>query len=331
MLRTLASDFWNSSRSNTWLETMMRYELTDLRLFLAVAEAGSLSTGALNFHLSAPSASYRLKNLEQAVGAALFVRGPKGMALTRAGEALLGHVRNVLSAIQFMHGDLARFANGVKGQIRVVANSSCLARLTEPLTRFLVAHPNIDVELEERLSADIVQAVADRVADIGLLAGEVDIQQLEAIPYAQDELIFVTAMEHPLGALREISFLETLEAEFVGLGRKSSNFIFLSQIAGKLGRRLNVRVNVQSFPIVLQLVEENVGVSIVPRSIAVPALMAGRIVGVPLAEPWALRNQRVVAVSFKGLPPFVQEFVECISHEQVTPEASSESATGRLT
>jgi DNA-binding transcriptional LysR family regulator len=302
----------------------MRYELTDLRLFLAVAEAGSLSSGALNFHLSAPSASYRLKNLEQAVGAALFIRTPKGMSLTPAGEVLLGHVRNVLSSIQFMHGDIARFSNGVKGHIRVVANSSCLVRLTGPLGRFLVAHPNINVELEERLSEDIVQAVADRSADIGLLAGDVDIQQLESVSYAQDELIFVTAVEHPMSSLRDTTFLATLDSEFVGMSRKSSNFIFLSQIAAKLGRRLNVRVNVQSFSVVLKLVEENVGVSIVPRSIALPALTAGRIAGIPLSEAWAIRNQRAVAVSFKGLPPFVQKFVEYISEEPpttATPEA----------
>lgn len=300
----------------------MKYELTDLRLFLAIAEAESLSAGASNIYLSAPSASYRLKNLEQAVGATLFVRGPKGMMLTPAGHVLLDHVRTVLSAVQHMQGDIARFSNGVKGHIRVVANSSCLAGLTAPLSRYLVTHPNINVELEERLSEDIVQAVADRVVDIGLLAGDVGIQQLDAISYATDELILITAMLHPLSSTPEVSFGSILDSDFVGLSRKSSNYLFLTQMAGKLGRRINARVNVQSFAVLLQLVEENVGVSIVPRSVAMPAIRAGKIAGIPLAEPWARRNQRVVAVEFERLPIFIREFVDYLTQDQLNVQSS---------
>lgn len=307
----------------------MRYELTDLKLFLAIAQAQSLSAGAAHMHLSAPSASYRLKNLEQAVGAPLFVRGPKGMEPTPAGRVLLDHVRTVLASLERMHGDVARFANGVKGHIRLVANSSCLTGLTPVLSRFLSTHPNINVELHERLSEAIVQAVADGTADIGLLAGDVDVQRLQAIAYAADELMLVTAPEHPLGTLAQVSFAETLDSDFVALSRKSSNSIFLAQIAAKLGRRMNVRVNVQSFAVVLQLVRDNVGIAVVPRSAATPAIEAGHVAGVALTETWARRNQRVVATDFKQLPAFVQQFVDGLV-EEFAPSDDSAATSVRI-
>lgn len=287
----------------------MRYELTDLKLFLAIAESNSLSAGASMIHLSAPSASYRLKNLEQAIGAPLFTRGARGMTLTAAGRVLLDHVRSIMSTVQHMHSDIASFGSGERGHIRVVANSSCMEGLTPRLGRYLVTHPHINVELEERLSTDIVHAIATHTADIGLLAGEVETGQLSSALYAHDELILVTAIQHSICSQTPVSFAQLLDEAFVMPSKRSSNYIFLSKMASRLGRQLNVRVNVQSFPVVLRLVEANVGVSIIPRSVAIRAIRAGRVIGVPLAEEWAKRRQRIVATDFDELPIFIREFV----------------------
>ncbi|EDW2056437.1 LysR family transcriptional regulator [Salmonella enterica subsp. enterica] len=287
----------------------MRYELTDLKLFIAIAESDSLSAGASAIHLSAPSASYRLKNLELAIGAPLFTRGPRGMTLTAAGRVLLEHVRSIMSIVQHMHSDIARFGSGERGQIRVMANSSCMEGLMSRLGRYLVTHPNVNVELEERLSADIVQAIANHNADIGLLAGDVETGQLSSSLYAHDELIVVTAIQHSVSSQTPVSFATLLDEDFVMPSKRSSNYIFLSKMASVLGRQLNVRVNVQSFPVVLRLVEANVGISVIPRSVAMRAIRAGRVTGIPLAEDWARRKQRIVAIDFDDLPAFVREFV----------------------
>lgn len=139
----------------------MRYDLTDLRLFQAIAEAQSLSGGANAIHLTASAASYRLKNLEQAMGTALFLRNARGMELTPAGDLLLVHVRELFQGIERMHGEVGRFASGLKGHIRLLANSSSLNGFIIPsVTRFLSAHPDVNIDLEERASETIVAAVA---------------------------------------------------------------------------------------------------------------------------------------------------------------------------
>lgn len=163
----------------------MRYELTDLRLFLEIAQAGSLSAGAAAVFITASSASYRLKNLEQALGTTLFERTSRGMGLTAAGESVLVHVRDLFEGIERMQGDVSRFVSGLKGHVRLIANSSSLNGFaTHSLGRFLVMNPGIDAELEERQSETIPAAILAKEADIGIFAGSTQAEGLTLHPYA---------------------------------------------------------------------------------------------------------------------------------------------------
>ena len=138
----------------------MRYELTDLRVFLAIAQAKSLSAGAAEMHLTAPSASYRLKNLEQAMGASLFERTSKGMVLTPAGMTVKKYADSIFGSVDRLHGEMQRHINGISGHIRVFANSSTLTGIAPVLSRYLAHYPNVNVDLEERLSEDTVRALS---------------------------------------------------------------------------------------------------------------------------------------------------------------------------
>jgi DNA-binding transcriptional LysR family regulator len=150
----------------------MRYELTDLRVFTAIAEAKSLTEAASALHLTAPSASYRLKNLEQAMGVPLFLRTQRGMELTAAGETVLRYARLILNNVESLQGEMGRYTDGVEGHIRLFANSSTLCHLPAALSRFLAAYPNVNVDLEERLinrvSLDNPYGPSESAAILGL-------------------------------------------------------------------------------------------------------------------------------------------------------------------
>ncbi|XQU71317.1 hypothetical protein OJJOAM_004106 [Cupriavidus sp. H18C1] len=250
----------------------MRYELTDLRLFQAIAESQSLSGGAAAIHITASAASYRLKNLELALGTPLFVRAARGMELTAAGTALLGHVRELLRGLERMHGELGRFSAGLKGNIRLIANSSSLNGFILPsVSRFLNAHPEVNIDLEERASREIAAAIAAGEADVGVLAGEVETQGVRWLPYAVDELILAVPADHPLTREAQaqpggVRFGAALEHDFVCPGRDTSNVVFLRDTAHRLGRTPNVRLHAPTFDAVLALVEAGVGLALVPRS-----------------------------------------------------------------
>jgi DNA-binding transcriptional LysR family regulator len=293
----------------------MRYELTDLRVFMAIAEARSVTEAASDMNLTAPSASYRLKNLEQAMGVPLFLRTQKGMALTPAGETVLRYARIIFGNVECLQGEMSRYTDGIEGHIRLFANSSTLCGLPAALSRFLVAYPNVDVDLEERLSEDTVKAVLEGGADIGLVAGPIDVHGLESINYARDELIFITPPRHPLGLQRRVPLEQALAYDLVSVGRKSSNFLYLMQMASRLAIKPRVRVHAHSFAAVLQCVQEGVGISFVPRSVAKELIERGLVEGVELEEHWAIREQKLVARQLSALPVFAQDLVRYITRQ----------------
>ncbi|MCW8176558.1 LysR family transcriptional regulator [Verminephrobacter aporrectodeae] len=302
----------------------MRYELTDLRLFLAIAQAKSLSTGACAVHITASSASYRLKNLEHALGTSLFVRNARGMELTPAGEAVLAHVRELFEGVERMHEDVGRFTSGLKGHVRLTANSSALnGFITPSLGRFLVLHPHVDADIEERQSETIPAAVLAREADIGIFAGETGVAGLDLHRYALDQLVIAVPPAHPLAREREIKLGAALDFEFVCMNRSSSNFLFLRDMAQKAGRQLRVRLHTHSFEAVLSLVEAGVGVALVPRSIIAIAPDARAITMLALAETWAARELNLVVRADARLPTFAKAFMQSLLDDPrvaVTPE-----------
>src|SRR6201997_4453651 len=134
----------------------MRFDLADLNLFRHVVEAGSITGGAERATLALASASTRVRNMEEALGAAFLVRGRKGVTPTPAGRTLLAHARAILRQAERLREDLGAYAGGLAGQIRVLSNTNALTEfLPEALSSFLSTHPNVSVDLEERLSDEV--------------------------------------------------------------------------------------------------------------------------------------------------------------------------------
>jgi DNA-binding transcriptional LysR family regulator len=149
----------------------MHFDLTDLRLFAAVVEAGSINAGASRAAISLPSASARVTGTAQALGAALLERHRRGMRPTPSGSALFRHSQLILAQMERLRGDMREHARGgVRGHIRLMSNTTSLEEyLPDALVGWLATNPGIDIALEERLSHEIAPAVAQAHADIGVL------------------------------------------------------------------------------------------------------------------------------------------------------------------
>jgi DNA-binding transcriptional LysR family regulator len=289
----------------------MRFDLADLGLFRDVVEAGSITHGAARAHLALAAASTRIRNMEQAIGAALLLRSRQGVKPTQAGRTLLQHARTMLVQAERLREDLGAYAGGLAGQIRVLSNTNALTEfLPEALSSFLSAHPHVSVDLEERLSDEIVGLIAEGVADLGIVAGTVDAGALETYPFRKDRFVLVVARDHPLAKRARIGFAQVLDRDFVGLDRASALQRFLADKAARIGRPLRLRVQLRSFDAVCRLVECNVGIGIVPETTARRAARAMGIVAVTLTDPWAVRDLTICVRGMRDLPPFARLLVE---------------------
>jgi DNA-binding transcriptional LysR family regulator len=289
----------------------MRFDLTDLRLFQHVVEAGSITHGAERVHLAIAAASTRIRNMEAALGAPLLHRGRQGVQPTEAGRTLLYHARVLLQQAARMRGDLAEYANGIRGQVRLMSNTNALTEfLPEALSAFLAAHPQVSIDLEERLSDEIVAAVADGGADVGIVAATVELAGLEVLPFRVDRFVFVVTPGHPLSTKERIGFADALDYDFVGLDRASALQRFLSEKAERIGRRLRLRVQLRSFDAVCRLVECNVGVGVVPATTAERHARTMSIHRIELIDEWAVRKLTICVRRRADLPVYARELVE---------------------
>ena len=291
----------------------MRFDLTDLKLFCDVVDAGSITGGAERGAMALAAASTRIRNMEDALGAPLLTRSRQGVATTPAGRTLLKHARALLTQNALMREDLASFAGGLSGEVRLLANTNALAEfLPEALSSFLAGHPHVSVDLEERLSDEIVGLVAEGVADVGIVAGTVEMGALETYPFRSDRFVVVTAADHPLANKPKVSFAEVLACEFVGLERSSSLQRFLAGKAAREGQPLRLRVQLRSFDGVCRMVECGVGIGVVPQTSAHRAARTMDLGVVELTDDWAVRELRICVRSLADLRPFARELVESL-------------------
>ena len=289
----------------------MPFDLADLSLFRHVIEAGSITHGAERAHLALAAASTRIRNMEEALGVVLLRRGRQGVTPTQAGRTLLQHARAILRQAERLHEDLGAYGGGLAGQIRVLSNTNALTEfLPEALSSFLAAHPNVSVDLEERLSDEIVGLIAEGVADLGIVAGTVDAGALETYPFRRDRFVLVVARTNPLATRAEIGFEEVLAHDFVGLDRASALQRFLASKAGRIGRPLRLRVQLRSFDAVCRLVECNVGIGIVPETTAHRVATTMAIAVVPLTDSWAVRELTICIRNMADLPLYARQLVE---------------------
>jgi DNA-binding transcriptional LysR family regulator len=289
----------------------MRFDLADLSLFRHIVDAGSITQGAARANLALGAASTRIRNMEETLGAALLIRGHQGVRPTQAGRTLLQHARAMLAQAERLREDLSAYAGGLAGQIRLLSNTNALTEfLPETLSSFLAQHQHVSVDIEERLSDEIVALIAEGVADIGIVAGTVDPGTLVTYPFRSDRFVLVVADGHPLAAKASVSFVEVLDYDFVGLDRASAVQRFLAGKANRIGRPLRLRVQLRSFDAVCRLVERHVGVGIVPETTARRAAQTMAIKAVALADAWAPRDLTICIRDYAALAPYAQQLVD---------------------
>ncbi|MYM81513.1 LysR family transcriptional regulator [Duganella sp. FT50W] len=293
----------------------MRFDLTDLQLFIHIAESGSITAGAELSHLALPSASARVRGMEEALSVPLLQRGRRGAEPTEAGRTLLQHARTITRQVENMHAELAQFAAGLKGQVRMLCNTSAITEfLPDALAAFLKTHPRLSINLEERMSREIVQAVADGAADIGIISDAVDRATLQTFPFRDDPLVLVMAPGHPLarqlGNQRRMAFVQALEHDFIGLAGDSAFQQNAIEQATRLGRRFHCKIRLRGFEAVSRMVASGAGLAILPATAARRGSEPLRMV--KLSDDWADRKLLICVRDEAALPGYARELLAAL-------------------
>jgi DNA-binding transcriptional LysR family regulator len=291
----------------------MHFDLTDLRLYLNILDTGNITAGAARSHLSLAAASARIRAMEASLGIDFLERGRRGITPTSAGKALAQHARLLLQHADRMQQDLAEYAKGVKGQVRLLCNTTAITEyLPEVLADFLCRHPNLDIDLQELPSLRIVHALHQGAADLGIVSDAVDTHALETLPFRDDPLVLIMPLGHPLADGATPSFSETLHHDYVGLSANSALAVYLEEQALHAGMRMQIRIRAEGFDGVIRMVARGAGLAIVPLAAIERRAVDQPFKHVALQEAWAQRKLLLCARSFAGLPGYARALLDAL-------------------
>jgi DNA-binding transcriptional LysR family regulator len=294
----------------------MRFDLRSLKSFIAVCEQQNIAHAAERECIAASAVSKRMSDLELTVRSPLFRRKARGLELTPSAQTLLRHARIIIRDLEQLEREVADHTSGARGLIRINASISPIAQhLPKDLASFLSRHVGARVEVEETTSEQVVQAVAENAADIGVFGGPYRAAGLKAYPYRSDTLMVIVPDDHSLAERRSLTLEDLLAHELIG-PRKGSFLDFLMQSAAtNFERKLDFRIRVGGFETVRGMVEARLGIGIVPENWARSYAAAGGIRAVPLNESWAHREFKICVLDVASLPPLVRLLLQHLSPE----------------
>ncbi|WP_339420533.1 MULTISPECIES: LysR family transcriptional regulator [unclassified Pseudomonas] len=291
----------------------MHFDLIDLRLYLHILDTGNITAGAARSHLSLAAASARIRAMEASLGIEFLERGRRGVTPTPAGKALARHARLLLQQAEHLQQDLAEYANGIKGQVRLLCNTTALSEyLPELLADFLREHPNLDIDLQELPSLRITQALRQGTADLGIISDAVDTHGLQTLAFRDDPLALIMPLDHPL-TTQHVSFIDSLQHDYVGLAANSALSVYLEEQALHAGFRLQTRIRAEGFDGVIRMVAGGAGLGIVPQAALERGQPERRFKAQPLQEDWACRKLLLCARSFEQLPGYAKALFDALA------------------
>ena len=285
-----------------------------LRLFVAAAKTGSIARTAAIEHIAASALSRRIADLERAFGVPLFVRSPRGIALTEAGKIALARGAKLESDLQLLVREVKAHAGDICGTLRLYANATAIVgSLPERLSAFCRKYPLVDIALHEEISEQVVRACLDDRADIGVGVGHERAEHARVVAFR-----LRSADRHP--PARPCAAWRKRKLRLADLGGYPLVSI---RTGGALDRLLHDRamechtpmktsVSVTSFDAVCRMVQAGLGIAVIPRHAADAFAGKGRLVRRALDETWINRDLRVYAVRTKARLPAVDALIAAL-------------------
>ena len=284
-------------------------DFVSLMILIRAVDSRSLSKAAEQSHIALAAASRRIAILESRYGVPLLYRSARGIEPTPAGIALCRHSREMLLLAGKIDAELADFAKGVKGHIRIEANTSAITQtLPADLAAFAAHYPDVKLELGENRSVDIAQALCEGRIDIGIVMEGTPLDGLASYDYSTDRLVALVPRGHPIRA-KAVAFERIIKFDLVGLDSSAAMTRLLADVALQIGEPLRLRMQVRSFESVCKLVQAGMGIGILPEDAATNYTEPMGLRLIRLTDAWAVRRMVVCVRDLESLPVVARKLV----------------------
>ncbi|MDQ1913465.1 LysR family transcriptional regulator [Paenibacillus sp. GD4] len=260
------------------------------RIFLQTARHGNLTKAAQELHITQPSVSYALKQMEEALGLKLFYRLSKGVELTQEGRSLLVYVEQSFSLLDAAQKHVQELKQLTEGELRIGASESLIKHLLLPkLDLFHRMHPGVRIRLSHGKSPELAQRLREGKIDCALVHLPLEDSLLEIRPLAKLEECFVVGEAYKELAGRPLTSKELVELPLLLLSSGSSTRSFVEQWFGSRGLAVKPDFELGSIDLLVEFAIRGYGAAFITRSFVEEELRSKALFALQLEEAFPPR------------------------------------------
>ncbi len=289
-----------------------------LQVFYTVAKQLSFTKAAEQLFMTQPAVTFQVKQLEEHFNSRLFERSHGKIALTPAGQMVLGYAERILGLSEEMDKRVGELTGAISGPLLLGA-STTIAEFILPrmLGEFKARHPQVHTHMTVANSETIENRVADHTIDLGLIESPSQLPGLHTEVCCDDELVMICAPDYKLAGHKAVTPQQIAGEPYIsresGSGTRQFADNYFRQ-AGIAPEDLNIVMELGSPEAIKGVVETGIGVAIMSRTTVAKDLRLGSLVAIPL-EPRLIRTLSLVYPREKFRSRLLSTFVEFVTRK----------------
>ncbi len=269
-------------------------DINQLEVLAVAAREKSFSRAAEVLNRTQPAVSQSIRRLEQEIGEKLFDRSSKDGTLTLAGEVLLDYAKQMLNLRQTAHTAIKEMRDLQHGKVSISANEHTVFCLLPFIQEFRQLHPLVKVEIHRGVASRIPKEVMAREVELGVISFSPQDNSVISVPILTDELVLIVSPEHALAKKKKVSIKELGSENFIAHNASSPYRQKVIETFEKYETRLNIPIELPSLEAIKRLVENNVGVALVPRLTAQTEINNGQVKALTVSEMKLERKLNII-------------------------------------
>lgn len=292
-----------------------RLDIRHLRVLAAVAEEGGVTKASGRLYLTQSALSRQLKDAEEKLGTALFLRVRKRMVLTPAGETLLSSARRVLDELRRAEEDVSRVSNGEGGVVRLSTQCyTCYHWLPAALDELKLRFPRIEVRISLEDTRDPARGVLDGRLDLAILSLPPNDARLRLEPLFEDEMVIVLPRKHRLARAKFVR-PKDLDGETVLVYPPREDSFLIHELMAPAGARPGNVMEVPLTEATLELVQAGAGISLLAKWAVASYPITRRPAMKSVTATGFLREWRAAVLQNQPTPGHVQELIRLLQRQ----------------
>lgn len=292
-------------------------QIESLKVFCDLAETESFTKAAQINNVTQSAVSQQISSLERIFKALLIERSKKRFRLTREGQVLYDHSKQVIQTYDALHSKLQEIKEIISGTIRLATIYSVgLHDLPPYLKRFLKSYPTVNVHVEYRRANQVYEDVIGNVVDLGLVAYPTRDTKLEIAPLRKDPLVLICHPQHPLAKSKTIKLKQLSGSKFIGFEPDIPTRKALDKILKEHSVDVQHVMEFDNIETVKRAVEIDAGVAIVPQGTVIQEVNKQTLAQVTFEDGQFFRPLAAIYKKNKVLSPAIRQFLSILKEEK---------------